>query len=68
MQHIEITSFEELEDGGAKISFDADIETRDFLVGEGFKLVITCAIMNIDLTEVFPALEQYKNSKQESKA
>lgn len=68
MQSIEITSVEELEDGSAKITFDTNVVGRDFLIGEGFKLVLMCAIMEINISEVYSALDQYKNSKQESKA
>ena len=61
LAYLVVKEVEENEDGSAEVTFLMDDKTKDVLVEEGLRFVLTCAAAKLDIEYALQILMNYKD-------
>jgi len=61
LSYLVVKEVEENEDGSAEVTFLMDDKTKDVLVEEGLRFVLTCAAAKLDIEYALQILMNYKD-------
>lgn len=61
LTYLVVKEVEEKEDGSADVTFLMDDKTKDVLIEEGLRFVLTCAAAKLDIEYALEILMNYKD-------
>ena len=61
LAYLVVKEVEENEDGSAELTFLMDDKTKDVLVEEGIRFILTCAAAKLDIEYALEILMSYKD-------
>jgi hypothetical protein len=61
LAYLVVKEVEENEDGSAEVTFLMDDKTKDVLVNDGLRFILTCAAAKLDIEYALEILMSYKD-------